>query len=264
MMSGGGRTKLPSAGGTVVLSVDLELDLEHHASGLPRRLDEVRSELIELAGKASIPVTWAVADPMLSAATEPILRAGGSHEIAVVGDEAWLGPGCGHDRLARELVRRFAVPCKAGIPVHTLVTRNVTPLVELDLLLASGVTAVCGPAADTLADIRQPSPLRFGIWQAPPAWRLPPQATWWSPTAWQIRREIKRVCRRGSIIHLRLDALSLVDQQNSPLPLVNWLFAYLGKNRDAGRIELATIGMLATAALGQRAGAPSRSALRAA
>ena len=32
------------------------------------------------------PVTWAVADPMLSAATEPILRAGGGHEIAVVGD----------------------------------------------------------------------------------------------------------------------------------------------------------------------------------
>jgi hypothetical protein len=46
------------------------------------------------------------------------------------------------------------------------------------------------------------------------------------------------------------------------LPLVNWLFAYLGKSRDAGRIEVTTIGSLATAALSHRAGAPSRSALR--
>lgn len=262
MTSGGGRTTWPAGCGTVVLSVDLELDLEHHQGGLPRRLDEVRAELIDQATQAAIPVTWAVADPMLSAATEPILRAGGGHEIAVVGDEAWLGCGCGHDRLSRELSRRFAVPCKSGIAVHTLVTRNVTPLVELDVLLANGVTAICGPSAETLTDIRQPSPLRFGIWQAPPAWRLPPHAAWWSPTAWQIRREIKRVARQGSILHLRLDALSLIDQPQDSLPLVNWLFAYIGKSRDAGRIELATIGTLAAATLSHRAGAPSRSVLR--
>jgi hypothetical protein len=192
------------------------------------------------------------------------LRAGGGHEIAVVGDEAWLGPGCGHDRLARELARRFVVPCKAGIPVHTLITRNVTELFELDLFLGSGVTAISGPAVDLLTDTRQPSPLRFGIWQAPPAWRLPPQATWWSPTAWQIRREVKRASRQGSLLHLRLDALSLIEQPQDPLPLVNWLFAYLGKSRDAGRIELATLGALASAALSHRAGSPSRSALRSA
>ena len=85
MTRGGGRTTWPTGAGTVVLSVDLELDLEHHQGGLPRRLDEVRAELIDQATQAAIPVTWAVADPMLSAATEPILRAGGGHEIAVVG-----------------------------------------------------------------------------------------------------------------------------------------------------------------------------------
>src|SRR5688572_19137179 len=120
MASGEGRNKLPPARGTVVLSIDLELDLEHTQPGLSRRLDDVRSQLIDLAGKWHVPATWAVADPMLSAATEPIMRAAGGHEIAVLGDLAWLGTGCGRDRLARELVRRFSVPCKAGISVHTL------------------------------------------------------------------------------------------------------------------------------------------------
>src|SRR5262245_66676994 len=87
--------------GTLVLSIDLELDLEHHERQLERRLDEVRSQLVEMTRAAGIAATWAVADPMLSAASESILAAGCGHEIAVLGDQAWLGPGCGRARLAR-------------------------------------------------------------------------------------------------------------------------------------------------------------------
>ena len=103
--------------GTLILSIDLELDLEHYETLLQRRLDEVRKQLIDLSRIANISATWAVADPMLSAASESILAAGCGHEIAVLGDQAWLGPGCGRDRLARELTRRFSVPRNHGIPV---------------------------------------------------------------------------------------------------------------------------------------------------
>src|SRR5437899_2304439 len=126
--------------GTLVLSIDVELDLERHEAHLERRLDEVRSQLVAMTRAAAIPATWAVADPMLSAASDSILAAGCGHEIAVLGDQAWLGPGCGRARLARELARRFSVPGKAGIPVSTLALRNVKQVIDLDLLIDHGVT----------------------------------------------------------------------------------------------------------------------------
>src|SRR5688500_12177459 len=107
-------------GGTLVLSIDLELDLGHHDRLLTRRLEDVRSQLVTITRTHAMPATWAVADPMLSVASESILSAGCGHELAVLGDQAWLGPGCGRARLARELARRFSAPRKAGIAVSTL------------------------------------------------------------------------------------------------------------------------------------------------
>src|SRR5262245_23352777 len=121
--------------GKVVVSIDLELDLHHHDGRFDRRLDELRSRLIEITRSAGIPATWAVADPMLSAATEQILAADSRHEIAVLGDQAWLGPGCGRARLARELARRISAPRKNGLPVSTLALRNVAQVIDRDLLL---------------------------------------------------------------------------------------------------------------------------------
>jgi hypothetical protein len=250
--------------GTVVLSIDLELDLEHHNRQLQQRLDEVRSQLIEVTQAYSVPATWAVADPMLSAATESILTAGCGHEIAVLGDQAWLGPGCGRARLARELTRRFSAPRKAGIPVNTLALRNVELVVDLDLLVEHGVTAFCGPAVEMSPAVRGPSqpPTRFGLWQPPAAWTLPPRARWWSPAAWSIRREVKRASCNGSTLHLRLDAVRFVDSPGHALDGVTGLFRYLADRRDSGRLAIETIGRLAAAALDCRAGSPSRSALR--
>jgi hypothetical protein len=262
MASGEGPHRLPTARGTVVLSIDLELDLEHTEPGLTRRLDNVRSQLLEQTAKWNVPVTWAVADPMLSAATEPILRAGGDHEIAVLGERAWLGPGCGRDRLARELGRRFSAPRKTGMAVQTLLIRNVEQVNDVDLLIEHGVRAISTPPADAPPAPQRSLPIRFGIWQPPTAWRLAAEAPWWSPTAWQVRRRVQRAARLGGLVHLRIDALGLVDAPRGAAPLVQWLFAFLGRTRDTGRIQLATIAALATAALSQRAGSPSRSVLR--
>jgi hypothetical protein len=267
-MSGGQiwgiRAQQAALSGTAVVSIDLELDLDHVRPELQRRLDEVRSQLVRAAGEAQIPATWAVADPMYSAASESILSAGCGHEIAVLGDQAWLGPGCGRDRLARELARRFSAPRKAGIPVSTLVLRNVEQVADLDLLIDHGVKAVAGPAAPSPLQARLTTPAlaRFGVWQAPPAWQLGPVSTWWSPAAWAWRREIKRVMRTGGTTHLRLSALQLIDSKPHSLETVAALFRYLAERRASGRLVLATMGELAAAALRCRAGTPSRSALR--
>ena len=257
-MSGGQGT------GTLLLSIDLELGLNHQEPQLQRRLDEVRRQLIQSTRDLGLPATWAVADPTLSAATDSILAAGSGHEIAVLGERAWLGPGCGRVRLGRELTRRFDCARRAGIAVSTLALRGVEQLPDLDLLLDHGVTALRGPALDSLAAARKSdhSPIRFGIWTPPVAWKLPPQARWWTPASWLIRREIKRAIRRQAVAHLEIDAPRLVAAPEPALALIGSMLRYAATKRDAGQLRVQTIGQCAAQALAERTATPSRSILR--
>lgn len=254
-MSGGQGT------GTLILSIDLELDLDHHDPVQERRLDGVRTQLIDLARQHEIVATWAVADPLLSAATESILAANSAHEIAVLGDRAWIGPGCGRVRLRRELLRRFTAARKAGVPVHTLALRNTDQVVELDLLLEHGVTAIRAAVGDCPGS-EVPAPARYGFWQPPPARQLAANSGWWLPASWLVRRDIKRAIRRGSTLHLHLDAAALAAAPDPGLHLAAAIMRSTAARRDAGQLAIRTIGDLARAALAERAGTPSRSILR--
>jgi len=257
-MSGG------QGAGTLILSIDLELDLDHHDEQQELRLDAVRTRLIELTGHHRVGATWAVADPLLSVATDPILAANQGHEIAVLGDRAWIGPGCGRVRLRRELARRFTSTRQAGIPVSTLALHNTDQVLDLDLLLEHGVTALRGPAVERPAYAQKsgPSPIRFGLWQPPTARRLTAWTGWWLPAAWLIRSEIQRTIRRRSTLHLHLDAAALVAAPEPVLKITAAVLRYVAARRDAGQLAVRTIGELAREALGERSSTPSRSILR--
>jgi hypothetical protein len=250
--------------GTLLLSIHLELKIEDQDRRDEQRLDDIRARLIDLTKKNNIAATWAVADPMLSAASESILTAGVGHEVAVLGDEAWLGQGCGRGRLARELMRRFSAPRKNGMPVSTLMLRNVTQVGDFDLLIQHGVTAICGPAASqwTAAHKASQSPIRFGVWQPPTALQLPMQSKWWSPATWLVRRKIKRSIRKRTVLHLSIDASRLIGDEDHGLDMIAAILRYAAAKRDSGQFAIATIGQLASKALDARTGNPSRSILR--
>jgi hypothetical protein len=252
------------AAGTLVLSIDLELDLEHHDTDDHRRLDDVRRQLIALLGASGAAATWAVADPLLSAATEPVLAAGIGHEVAVLGDRAWIGPGCGRARLTRELARRFSAARNAGIPVSTLVLRNVDHVIDLDLLLDHGVSALASPAVEQPTGARRPMepPSRFGLWQPPTAWKLPSQSSWWRPASWRLRGAINHVIRSGSLLHLRLDGPRLIAAGEPALTTLEQMLAFAAARRDAGQLSIRTLGDLAAEVLQARAAEPTRSILR--
>lgn len=257
------------AGGLVALSIDLELDIEHR-DGLDeqrsgeQRLDEVRTRLVAMTARNSVPATWAVADPLLSAASDQVLSAAVGHELAVLGDRTWIGYGAGRTRLARELARRFDTPRKAGIPVTTLALRNVEQVVDLDLLLDHNVSAIRGPAVESAAGLRRAAqqPIRFGIWQSPTPWRIPPSAGWWISVGWRIRREIERTIRRGGQLHLAIDAPRLIESGDEGLTAIERTLEYLAAQQASGRLTIATLGQLAAQALKQRAALPTRSILR--
>lgn len=250
--------------GTLILSVDLELDQGHQDGQQHERLDHIRRRLIDLLRSHSLAATWAVADPALSVATESILASNREHEIAVLGDQAWLGPGCGRVRLGRELARRFQGARKAGIPASTLALRNIEQIVDLDLLIDHGITAIRGLAVNSPALARKsaPPPIRYGIWQAPIAWKVPRHSAWWLPAAWSIRGEIKRAITRQSIVHLQIDAPRLVDSNDSDLTAIAKALRYAAARRDAGQLAIQTIRQIAARMLAERAATPSRSILR--
>jgi hypothetical protein len=251
------------AGGVLLLSIDWELEIDQSEQAREQRLDAAGQQLVELTGRLRIPATWAVADPLLSVATEAILRAGVGHEMAVLGDRTRIGPGSGRSRLARELDRRFERAHKVGIPVRTLALRNVEPAAVLDLVHDHHVQAVRGPAVDTAALARKSgSPVpRFGVWQAPAPWRIPTQPGWLVPGAWSVRRELRRAIRRQAILHLAIDAPRLVDAGAAGMAAVESVLSLAAARRDAEQLSMFTLGQLAEAALRERASVPTRSIL---
>jgi hypothetical protein len=257
-MSGASRT------GTLILSVDLELDQGHQDGEEYEHLDQIRRRLVEQMRTHSLPATWAVADPALSVATESILAANSQHEIAVLGDQAWLGPGCGRMRMDRELTRRFEGARKAGIPATTLALRNLEQVRDMDLLLDHRITALRGPAVESIVLARKLNspPIRYGIWQAPPGWKVPPHAAWWTPGSWSICREIKRAIVRQSYLHLAIDAPRLLKSSERDLAIIGKVLRYAAARREAGQLAIETIGQIAARLLAERAAAPSRSILR--
>lgn len=257
-MSGG------QGAGTLILSIDLELDVEHHDDRLDGRLDAIRAQLIALTSQHHLAATWAVADPILSAATESILAANCGHEIAVLGEQAWIGPGCGRVRLRRELARRFTSARKAGIAVSTLALRNTDQVLDLDLLLEHDVTSLRGPVAAAPAARQKliPVPIRFGLWQPPVATPLAPSNGWSFWAKWLICRDIRQAIRRQTLLHLHIDVAALVTLPEPMLGVAFPVLRYIASKRDAGQLAVRTIADVAHEALGQRAGIPSRSILR--
>lgn len=254
----------PMAGSVLILSVDLELEIDHSDQLREERLDAVRTHLVRLTEQHRVPATWAVADPLLSAATEQVLRGSVGHELAVLGDRTWIGPGYGRGRIARELDRRFTRARKVGIPVRTLALRNVEPASILEILHKHHVSAVRGPAVDSAAEARRLGmlPIRFGVWQAPTAWRLPLRPRWWLSGAWAICHEIRRTIQRGSTLHLAIDGPRLVDWGADAFSVIESVVQFAAARRDAGLLRIATQGQLAEEALRDRAAISTRSILR--
>lgn len=252
------------AGGTLLLTIDWELEIDHSDHVREQQLDAAGLRLIELTRRLRLPATWAVADPLLSAATEQIQRAGVGHEMAVLGDRTWIGPGSGRTRLARELTRRFERARKVGIPVRALALRNVEPASVQDLLHEHQVHAVRGPAIDhaSLARNAAAPGVRFGVWQAPTAWRIPAQHHWFLPGQWSIRREIRRAIRRQTVLHLAIDAPRLVSAGEPGLAAIESTLSLAATRRDAGQLSIMTLGQAAEIALRERASVPTRSILR--
>jgi hypothetical protein len=247
--------------GIVVFSAELELAIDRPSLDRQQRLDHLTGELLELFQQHRLPATWAVADPARSAATPSLLAGDIEHEIAVLGERSWIGRGAGRARVERELSRRFGGARKAGMQVSTLVLRNVPQPVDLDLLLAHDIAAVSYPASPGAAVGPSAGTLRFGVWHAPIAWRLPLAPCWWLPVGWQGACRVRDAAARRRLLHVAIDGDALVDRADVGLDQVRTIVSQVGRLRDERKIIVRTLGELASENLAHRSAQPAKSLL---
>jgi hypothetical protein len=252
--------------GILVVSIDLELDAQHCRPQQQRSLDRVATQLLDLLIKFQLPATWAVADPAISAATDKLLAAGAGHEIAVLGDQAWVGSNAGRLRFGRELQRRVTRGRELGLPLTTLALRNASLDAHLDLVVKNGITAVRGAASasqrKTAGD--QPQSLYAGLWMMWPSHVLPGNSRWW-PGGGRIRaarRGLEQSAARREVFHLMINGLDLTERSWVALRGIEKIVRRADQLRSQGRLEIATLNDAVTRLTNLRQTVPARSILR--
>ena len=247
--------------GIVVFSAVLELAIDRLSFDRQQRLDHITGQLVDLFQQYRLPATWAVADPARSAASPSLLSSHVEHEIAVLGERSWIGRGAGRARIEREISRRFGGARAAGMKVSTLVLRNVSQPVDLDLLLAHEIAAVSYPTNPGAQAGSSAAILRFGVWHAPPAWRLPLAPSWWSPAGWQGARRLRDAVAGRRLLHVAIDGDALVDRQDVGLSQVRAIVGQVARLQGEGKLFVRTLGALAAENLAHRSAQPAKSLL---
>jgi hypothetical protein len=248
--------------GSLVISIDLEL-----APGQRMRLDDQRrlasttDLLIEALRDHDLAATWAVADPAVSAATEVVLAADASHDVAVLGDHTWVGPSSGRTRFARELSRRVLAAQAAGIGISTLVLRDVMLIDDLDLLVKHGITAVrdAGTASSNLPCGAEP--IRYSVWRMGATHRLGDVAAGRLGACGAIGRAVSRAAARAEACHLVLDAAQLAQAGTGAARRVNRVLRRIAQLRDREALSVRTMAQTARALAPARVESPARSIL---
>src|SRR5262245_51527904 len=140
-----------------------------------RSLSNVTKQLVSVFDAYRLPATWAIGDPAHSATTAFVTLSAVPHELALLGDQHWLGPTAGRTRFARELARRVTQARAQGIEVATIVPR-VAPIGEhIDLVVKHGLRAVAASleTPGNRAPNAGPRTLHYGVWEFATSEKLP-------------------------------------------------------------------------------------------
>ncbi len=245
--------------GVIVVSVDLEPPVSGGVAA-QRMLDRLTPQLIELFDRHRVRATWAVADPIVSAATERLQSSHVPHEIAVLGDATWAGPHAARGRFAGELSRRVLRARAAGLAVSSLAMVEPIPTDHYDLLLKQGITAVRAPGQANTG--RVPQSLRYRLWQLPVSHRLPAANRWFAAGSWAAQRGLRRAAAQQSLYHLEIDAPRLGGRGSSALRSLERLLRQAARLQQQRRVEILTMAETVARLSATPSVVPARSVLR--
>jgi hypothetical protein len=250
--------------GVLAISIDLELDTQRRGIDQQRALEDITGRLIQMLGKYNFPATWAVADPAVSAATERLMAAK-VHEIAILGDRSWVGREAGRSRFAREIARRVTRGRAAGMEISTLVVREADPAEHLDIVVKQGLNVVRTATHDARSrGVKQPQPLRFGLWEMPVSLQLP-GASRWAPgggSLWIAKRRIGQSAQAPAVFHLVVDSLAMAAKGSAAQGVLDKVLRHAAHFQSRNLLTVATLAATAAQLSGERRATSARSILR--
>jgi len=245
---------------TLVLSIDL-LDADDRSAACDRELAE---RLLHIVRARRLPVTWAVARPGATPLVDTRFGCGAEAEVALLGDESWVGGRAGRTRFAHELGERIRVARDAGLHVSTLAVRDLVLRDHLDLLVKHRISVIRGPATKdkSLGDLQPQSP-RFGVWYAGASLVTPQPEGWnWGGTNRAVRRAVRKAIQTGGFLQIVVEAERLTTPR--ALHQFDLMTAHLQRQRDKGLLRLRTLRGVVQRLIPRSSPISSRSVLNAA
>ena len=241
-----------SRSGHLVVSVDIPRVVESDSAGL--------NQVIDLLNQHRCPATWSVEDPVGRAADQVRERISGvAHEIALLGEEKWLGKQASRSRMADMLGQKTLAARAAGLQISTLAFRKGTVSEHLDVLATNRIRIVRDAA--TVQENQQGSlsqkSVRHDLWQAPPVSHVTQPGSWWQ-TVRAKRSYVKKVAQGGGL-HLCLDSSNVT---NGHVESLDETLGDLLQPHRRQNLTLSTLADLAEHYAPTRITGPTRSILR--
>lgn len=191
--------------GVLVVTVDVPLAADI-ASSDPRVAGTI-GWLRDLLDHLQLPASWGCAEAALPVAGRFLADTPARHELALVGDAAWLGHPCGRKRFARGLDARVATARSAGAPATTLFAHHTIRRNYVDLLIKRGLSAVRGGWDPYPGAGGSPWAAHYGLWLFPASPALPRGNDRFTMRAWSAlqNRSLVRLADRGGYAQWDID-----------------------------------------------------------
>ena len=236
--------------GVFGLSIDLQV-------GSAGSCQAELSQLLRTLQRVQIPTTFSTPTPGLDGLVERLRAVPLRHELAILADSTWIGPGIGRTQFARELAQRVEVAKTHRASFRTLAASDTELTTNLDLLVKHRISVVRSPLHTGF----QPQSLRYGVWQAPVSFTLPSKGRWpFAGTEWAINRALSRASRLHGLVHLVVELDTLKNQ--AEMASLERILTTVHRRRHKGLIAVVTMQGLVARLAPQRQTTSARSVLR--
>jgi len=227
----------------VALSIFLSQDSRgEFGTGAGALSESMLDRLTRLIGSSELPVTWAVGESLFGELHERFESQTAVHELAVLGDDSWLGQTKSRGTIVRKLNAVVEAAATMERTATSLLLQGVALDADFDLLAKHGINLVARDEADardskTTASAdrtTQVRTLRFGVWELATTVKLPRPSSRLGLVGGNVGRLIDRAVSRGELSHVVIDGQAILDNPGELRSLERLLERLAFQQRQGG------------------------------
>lgn len=239
----------------ITLSISLPNDVEQEPSEHSEDASSAGMDrLIDVITASGLPVTWGVGNSLFGELSERFRSMACEQELAILGDESWLGRSKSRGAIVRVLNSAVESAEAAGFVPKSLLLNRVSLDADFDLLAKHNISLVaCDDNATRSQAESTASPehgsslrtLRFGVWELPATVRLPRASSRLGLIGGGVNRLIDRALARGEVTHVAIDGHAMIDNP-AELRALERLLERLARHQEQGKLSVQTLSGVAS------------------